>query len=86
MNTASPIFTESYDKPGRYVIELPVSPPEAVNLIISMTNEHGQYFEDMVYISVGSDFYKWLKYLVLSPVVLLAFQVFFLQNFKLFDK
>ena len=33
---------------GRYTIELPLHPPESFLLVIGMTNEHGQYYEDTV--------------------------------------
>ena len=43
---------QDFDTPGRYTLEIPVVPPEAMNLVVGMRNEHGQYFEDTVYVSV----------------------------------
>jgi hypothetical protein len=43
-----------YESPGRYSINVPISPPETFSVVLGMYNEHGQYFEDVV--SVGAMF------------------------------
>lgn len=40
-------------------------------LVIGLTNEHGQYFEDTVPIELGTRFYVWIKYLLLLPAALM---------------
>ena len=69
-NTAEVLLKEDFTKPGRYVLQIPVVPPEAMNLVVGMRNEHGQYFEDIVFVSVSTRFYVWIKYLIIAPVVL----------------
>ena len=69
-NTAEVLLKEDFTKPGRYVLQIPVVPPEAMNLVVGMRNEHGQYFEDIVFVSVSTRFYVWIKYLIVAPVVL----------------
>jgi hypothetical protein len=71
-NIASSILTVNFTKPGRYILNIPVSPPEAMNLIIGMMNEHGQYYEDVIYVSLSTRFYVWIKYFVLAPVLVFA--------------
>ena len=69
-NTAEVLLTQDFTKPGRYVLQIPVVPPEAMNLVVGMINEHGQYFEDIVFVSVSTRFYVWIKYLIVAPVIL----------------
>ena len=69
-NTAEVLLKEDFTKPGRYVLQIPVVPPEAMNLVVGMRNEHAQYFEDIVFVSVSTRFYVWIKYLIVAPVVL----------------
>jgi hypothetical protein len=71
-NRLDPMLRKEFSAPGRYTVELPVSPPESMHLVIGMVNEHGQYFEDSVHISVSTRFYIWMKYLVLIPLFLLT--------------
>ena len=47
-NKQSVLASLEYDAPGRYTVLVPVYPPEIFVLVIGMTNEHGQYFEDTV--------------------------------------
>ena len=44
----NPLYQHYILSPGRYTIELPLHPPESFLLVIGMTNEHGQYYEDTV--------------------------------------
>ena len=37
-----------YERPGRYTIHIPISPPESMVVVVGMYNEHGQYYEDVV--------------------------------------
>jgi hypothetical protein len=37
-----------YESPGRYTINIPISPPESFSVVVGMYNDHGQYFEDVV--------------------------------------
>jgi len=39
-NRLSPLATKSYDKPGRYKIDIPISPPVSMILVLSMKTEH----------------------------------------------
>ncbi len=71
-NKLEPIGKYEYSSPGRYSVELPVNPPESFPLVIGMTNDHGQYYEDHAYISVSTKFHLWIKYLILFPVTLLC--------------
>jgi hypothetical protein len=64
--------TQWCSAPGRYSVELLVSPPESTHLVIGMVNEHGLYFEDSVHMSVSTQFYIWMKYLVFIPPFLLT--------------
>lgn len=70
-NKVDPLASFEYSMPGRYTIELPLHPPEAFLLVIGMTNEHGQYFEDTVPVSLSTRFYVWVKFMVLVPALLL---------------
>jgi hypothetical protein len=45
-----------------------------------MTNEHGQYFEDTVYVSMSTRFYVWLKYMLWVPAVLLYVPLLMLRK------
>ena len=56
-NKLVPIFQETYDQPGRYSASVKMAPPENVALVVSMANEHGQHFEDIVSVSVSTRFY-----------------------------
>ena len=70
-NKLEPLATHEYVSPGRYTIELPLHPPETFLLVIGMTNEHGQYFEDTVPVTLSTRFYVWIKFMVLVPAILL---------------
>jgi hypothetical protein len=67
-----PLYIEEYSQPGRYTVIIPVSPPEAMTLVLSMVNEHGQRYEDAVSVHIATRFYIWLKYLIVVPVILLV--------------
>ena len=54
-NIASAILQTNFSKPGRYTLKIPVSPPESMNLVIGMKNEHGQYYEEVIYVSSSID-------------------------------
>jgi hypothetical protein len=71
-NKRSPLASATYDRPGRYSLQVPMSPPESVSLVLGMTNEHGQYYEDVVAVSVNTRFYVWFKYMVAGPLILLS--------------
>ena len=71
-NRMDPILKKEFTRPGRYTVDLPVQPPESMHLVIGMLNEHGQYFEDSVNVSVSTRFYIWMKYLILFPLFLLT--------------
>jgi hypothetical protein len=75
-NRAEPILEMVYDSPGRYTVNLPVSPPDSMTLVIGMINEHGQYYEDTAHVAVGTKFYVWLKYLILGPLLIIALPFF----------
>jgi hypothetical protein len=66
------MISMEYSKPGRYSVLIPVEPPESFTLVIGMTNDHGQYFEDALPVSVGTRFYVWIKFMVAAPVGLLC--------------
>ena len=70
-NKLDHIISRDYFLPGRYTIELPLHPPESFLLVIGMINDHGQYFEDTVYVSMSTRFYVWLKYMLFVPAALL---------------
>lgn len=69
-NRLEPLVTEQYRNPGKYSIQIPMTAPDKANLVISMTTEHGQYFYDTITVAVSTRFYVWLKYMVVSPVVI----------------
>ena len=76
-NRLEPILQTEVTKPGRHVVTIPVNSPESALYVVSMLDEHGQYFEDTVYISLSTKFYVWLKYMILSPVVVLCVPLIF---------
>lgn len=79
-NRAVPLAKAVYSSPGRYTLEVPVEPPDAMLLVIGMTNEHGQYFEDSVYVAISTRFYVWIKYLVAAPVAILCLPLLLMQS------
>lgn len=44
--SAAPLLREVFDAPGRYTVRVPIMPPDTMILVVSMTTENGQYFED----------------------------------------
>jgi hypothetical protein len=81
-NKRTAIGQGEYSKPGRYSLHIDVSPPEAMTLVIGMTTEHGLYYEDTVWISVGTRFYVWMKYLPLLPTILLCIPLLLMRKHK----
>ena len=79
-NKATPILVQTFTQPGRYTVILPMAPPEAVTLVLSMINDHGQMFEDAVAVSVGTRFYIWFKYLVVAPVLMVALPLLLIRS------
>jgi hypothetical protein len=74
-----PLFTKKYKSPGRYTVVLPIEPPDTLTLVIGMTNEHGQYFEETLPLAVSTGYYVWIKYLILTPLALLAIPLHILR-------
>jgi hypothetical protein len=71
-NRAEPLFKQTYETAGKKKVFIRVFPLEKSLLVFTMINEHGQSFEDFVYISNNTKFYIWLKYMVISPVIVLC--------------
>jgi hypothetical protein len=71
-NRLQPIWKGIFDKPGKYTVFVPVSPPERTLLVISLVSEHGQYTEDTMLIAVSTRFYVWIKYLLIGPLTILC--------------
>lgn len=42
------LVQSEYTKPGRYTLNIPINPPESFTLVVGMSNDHGQYFEDII--------------------------------------
>lgn len=76
-NRLDPIFKQEFTRPGSYHIDIPVNPPETTLYVVSMTDEHGLYYEDTVYVSLSTKFYVWLKYMVITPIVILCTPLLF---------
>lgn len=72
-NRLNPVWSHTFDKPGKYVAVVPVTPPELALFVVSMQSEHGEYFEDAVHVALSTRFYIWLKYLIVTPLVLICF-------------
>lgn len=71
-NRLSPVWSQTFQQPGRYVANVPISPPEISLFVISMQSSHGEYFEDIVHVALSTRFYVWIKYVLAAPVVLLC--------------
>jgi len=74
-NRLQPLWSRTFNKPGKYVAFVPVSPPEIALLVLSMSSDHGEYFEDTVHVALSTKFYIWLKYLLVTPLVILCFTI-----------
>lgn len=72
-NRLNPVWSHTFDKPGRYVAVVPVTPPELALFVVSLQSDHGEYFEDTVHVALSTRFYIWLKYLLVTPMVLICF-------------
>ena len=81
-NKYTPLKSETFYSPGRYTVYLDLDQPDAFSLVVSMINEHGQYFEDIVSVSISTRFYVWLKYMVLAPVLLLSIPLLTMSSVK----
>jgi len=77
---ARPLFEETYTQPGTYTALLQLPRPERLVLVVSMTNEHGQYFEDALSLSVNEEYHKYIKYLLLLPAAVLAAPLLLLDH------
>jgi hypothetical protein len=71
-NKIAPIYEGTFDRPGRHTVSVHMLPPESVTLVLGMTNEHGQYYEDAVAVSLNTRFYVWFKYMIMGPLVVLS--------------
>lgn len=80
LNRRDPILKKRFTSPGRYTVMIPVNPPDSFLLLIGMTNEHGQYFEDSVTISLCTQFYVWVKYIVCAPIMLFTLSLLFMKS------
>jgi len=74
-NKAEPLAQAEFTVPGRYTIAVSMAPPESATLVLSMTTEHGQYYEDIVTVSLNTRFFVWIKYLIIAPVLLVTLQL-----------
>jgi hypothetical protein len=79
-NRQEPLLRQRFSSPGRYTVLVPVEPPDSFLLVLGMTNEHGQYFEDAVYISLCRGFYVWIKYLISAPIMLMVGALFLMRG------
>lgn len=79
-NKLAPLAKAEFSKPGRYTVQVPISPPVSMTLVVSMLTEHGLYFEDALPVAVGTRFYVWIKYLVLTPIFLLCMPLLFMRS------
>lgn len=82
LNRASPIFSQVFESPGKHTISVKISPPEDSTFVLSMTTEHGLYYEDAFNVQISSKFYVWIKYMVVSPIVVFCLPLI-LRTFKL---
>lgn len=71
-NRQEVLVRQEYSRPGRYTIQLPLSPPEKTLLVVGMTTDHAEYFEETLVVEVSTKFYIWMKYLILIPLALLV--------------
>lgn len=79
-NKLEPLAQSVFTVPGRYTIKIPMAPPESATLVLSMTTEHGQYYEDIVTVSLNTRFYVWIKYLIVVPVLLVSVQLLLMKK------
>jgi hypothetical protein len=80
LNRKSHLLKKRFSSPGRYTVLLPVQPPDSFLLMLGMTNEHGQYFEDSVTISLCTQFYVWIKYIVCAPILIFSISLLFMKS------
>ena len=53
-----------------------------MTLVLLMTNDHGQHYEDACRVAVSTRFYVWFKYLLVGPVLLVVAPLLLLQKFE----
>jgi hypothetical protein len=78
-NRQEVLLRQEFSRPGRYTVQLPLSPPEKTLLVVGMTTDHAQYFEETLMLEVSTKFYIWIKYLVLIPLALLIAPLLFIK-------
>ena len=71
MNKVDPIYKDTYQEPGRYTVQLPITPPDSGLLVISMTTEHGLYFEDTVWVRLILYIYMYIIIVLINLVFVL---------------
>lgn len=75
------LFTKEYDKPGEYLEEVPCPARRQFStIVVEMTNEQGQHFEDAVAMSFNMHFYRALKWLVLAPLLTMSSVLVFIKD------
>jgi hypothetical protein len=79
-NRLTPLYSQKFEEPGRYTVLIPVTPPISMTLMLSMVTEHGQYFEDVIPVSISTRFYVWIKYLLFTPVAILCLPLLFMRR------
>lgn len=78
-NRQEALVKQEYTAPGRFTIQLPLSPPEKTLLVLAMTTDHAEYHEETLMMEVSTKFYIWLKYLVIIPLSLLIPPLLFMR-------
>ena len=71
-NQASPLFRQTFHKPGVYTASFPITPPEHLALVVTMVNDHGLKYQDSFVLQVTTTFHSAIKYLSLSVIAGLA--------------
>ena len=62
-----------YSEPGAYTARLRCPPLTARDsLVIEMYNEHHQYFSDSIALDFNVSFYRFLKWIILLPFLVLS--------------
>jgi len=70
------VHNHTYTAPGVYSITVPCPSDKWVGvLVVAMTNEHGQYFDDRITVSLNEGFREVIKWVALVPYVLAAMVV-----------
>jgi len=82
LNRLNPLTTQIFTAPGRHTIYVPITPPEDSIFVLSMITEHGMYYEDSFNVRISSKFYIWIKYMVVSPMLVFCLPLL-MRSFKL---